>query len=56
LIVPTPRLSEIVAPAALERLRSYVSSGSSSVSPLTGTRIVLEVSPGTIVSRPEVAV
>src|SRR5207342_2978453 len=49
LMVPTPRLSEIVAAAALDRLRSNVSSASSSVSPLTGTRIVFDVSPGTIV-------
>jgi hypothetical protein len=55
-IFPTPRLSEMDAPAALERLRSKVSSGSSVVSPLIGTRTVFEVVLGTTVSRPDVCV
>src|SRR5919204_5820728 len=45
-IVPVPEPSAIVAFAALDRLIVSVSSGSTTVSPLTWTSIVFVVSPG----------
>jgi hypothetical protein len=55
-IVPRALESEIVAPEALDRLTRKRSSVSSSVSPWTGTRMVLDVVPGANVSVPEVDV
>ena len=52
MIVPAPVASASVALTGLERPTVKVSSGSSSVSPLTGTVIVLLVWPGVKVSVP----
>src|SRR2546428_13134699 len=51
-IVPVAELSAIVALAAPDRLIVSVSSGSTTVSPLTWTSIVLVVSPGGKASVP----
>ena len=53
-IVPVPPAVPIVAFAAFERVSTTVSSGSSSVSPLTETETVLPVSPGSKVRVPAV--
>ncbi len=56
-IVPTPVPSRIVAlPTTFERFTLNVSSGSTTVSPLTCTVTVSEVSPGAKVTVPVAAV
>ena len=52
-IVPVPEAVPTVAPAALPSVTTTVSSGSSVVSPVTDTVIVLLVSPAAKVSVPE---
>ena len=55
-IVPRPWPSRIVALPGLDRFTTNVSSGSTVVSPMTGTVIVPVVAPAAMVSVPLVAV
>jgi hypothetical protein len=54
-MIPAPELSAMVAFVGLLRLMKEDSVGSYSTSPLTSSVMVLEVSPGTKTSVPEVA-